>query len=35
MIYNFVNGKIEGELKEYYENGDLKEVSYYVNGIKQ
>ena len=27
--------KIEGEDKYYYENGELKEVSYYINGIKQ
>jgi antitoxin component YwqK of YwqJK toxin-antitoxin module len=30
-----MNGKKKGEFKSYLKNGDLKEVSYYIDGIKQ
>lgn len=28
---NYVNGKREGELIEYYENGKIKEKRFYIN----
>ena len=28
---NFINGKAEGELVEYYENGVIKEKAYFIN----
>ncbi|MHB9298334.1 toxin-antitoxin system YwqK family antitoxin, partial [Fusobacterium polymorphum] len=28
---NFINGKAEGELVEYYENGVVKEKAYFIN----
>jgi antitoxin component YwqK of YwqJK toxin-antitoxin module len=35
IICNYINWKIEGECKIFYENGELKKVSYYVNEKKQ
>ena len=34
-IGNMVNGKMNGEYKSYRMNGELKEFSYYIDGIKQ
>ena len=28
---SFINGKAEGELIEYYENGVIKEKAYFIN----
>jgi antitoxin component YwqK of YwqJK toxin-antitoxin module len=35
QICNYVDDKFFGEYKSYYSNGQLKEISNYVNDIKQ
>jgi antitoxin component YwqK of YwqJK toxin-antitoxin module len=35
MVCNYVDGKLEGEFKSYHENGQLKEIYNFINGVKQ
>jgi antitoxin component YwqK of YwqJK toxin-antitoxin module len=35
MVCNYVNGKLEGEFKSYYSDGQLKEIYNFIDGVKQ
>ena len=34
LSYNYINGKIEGEYKFYYSDGQLRYIYYYINDKK-